>query len=258
MNMYDEAVADALNRHVPLRTGESGNWERVVDAAIGFPSPTGTRSTGAQYPRPVTFRRLRGSRSRVVAALFAAAVVLAIPLIAVGATQGWFSKSGATVPDQVLFAVHGRTVGWAKSGNQWFVIYLQGEGKGICGLDGAHWRMALVATTPLPAHIVDDRSIGGAMCGNQLSWVRAGRFSDGKHQEVAFMLWTTPSIGAMTYLYRIHGRRIVPLAQFAGDDVVLGPGSATVTYENSGRSPHGELKDIYSFQNDRYRLVATN
>jgi hypothetical protein len=257
MNTYDETVADALNRLVPLRTGESGKWERVLDKAIGDPSPTDTRPIGVQYPRLVSLRRLRGRRTRVAAAIVATAVVLAIPVIAIGATQGWFSKSGATVPDQVLFAVHGRTVGWAKSGNQWFVIYLQGEGKGICGLDGANWRMALVATRPLPAHIVDDRSIGGAMCGNQLSWVRAGRFSDGKHQEVAFMLWTTPSIGATTYVYRIHGKRIAPLARFAGDNVVLGPGSVTVTFENSSRSPHGELKDTYRFQNDRYRLVET-
>jgi hypothetical protein len=244
MNMYDETVAGALNRHVPLREDERGSWERVLESALAASSPAA----------PV-LRRKRPLR--VAAALAVVAAVLAIPLIAIGATQGWFSKSGGTVPDQVVFSVHGRAIGWAKSGPQWFVVYLQGEGKGICGLEGATWRMALVATRPLPSHIVDDRSIGGAMCGNQLSWVRAGRFSDGRHQEVAFMLWATPSLGATTYIYRIVGKRLVPLARFGGDKVVLGPGSVTVTFENAGRSPHGEIEDIYRFQNGRYRLTGT-
>jgi hypothetical protein len=245
MNTYDEAVAKALNRHVPLRADERGSWERVLETALAGPSPNQAR------------RRFLGSRARLAAALVAIAGVLAVPLIAIGATQGWFSKSGGSVPDQVVFSVHGRTVGWAKSGNQWFVVYLHGKGEGICGLDGATWRMALVATTPLPAHVVDDRSVGGAMCGNELSWVRAGRFSDGKHREVAFMLWTTPSLGAWTYVYRIDRKRLVSLARFGGDNVVLGPGTVTVRFENSARSPHGELEDIYRFRNGRYRLVGT-
>jgi hypothetical protein len=245
MNMYDEAVAGALDRHVPLREDERGSWERVLERALA------ASSTAAPALR-------RGTRPlRIAAALVAVAAVLAIPLIAIGATQGWFSKSGGTVPDQVVFSVHGRAIGWTKTGSHWFVVYLQGGGKGICGLEGATWRMALVATSPLPSHIVDDRSIAGAMCGNQLSWVRAGRFSDGKHQEVAFMLWTTPSIGATTYLYRIEGKHLVPLARFGGDKVVLGPGSVTVSFENAGRSPHGEIEDLYRFQNGHYRLAST-
>jgi hypothetical protein len=52
---------------------------------------------------------------------------------------------------------------------------------------------------------VADRRIGGTMCGNELAGVRAGRFSDGRHREVAFMLWTTPSIGAWTSIYCVGG-----------------------------------------------------
>src|SRR5207249_8708982 len=102
----------------------------------------------------------------------------------------------ATVPPPVVETVHGRVVGWAKSGSDWFVVYVDRKGGGWCGLEGASWRMALVATSRLPVRVVADRRIGGATCGNELAWVRARRFSDGRHQEVAFMLWMTPSIGA--------------------------------------------------------------
>ncbi len=119
-----------------------------------------------------------------------AAVVLALTLALSG------SASTATTPPPVGEAVHGRVVGWARSGADWFVVYLKGAGKAWCGFEGATWRMALVTTAPLPVHVAADRAIGGAMCGNELAWVRSGRFSDGRHREAAFMLWTTPSIGA--------------------------------------------------------------
>ncbi len=73
-------------------------------------------------------------------------------------------------------------------------IAAEATGAGFGGPSGA-WR---VETSRLPVHVVDDRLIAGAMCGNELAWVRAGRFSDGRHREVAFMLWTDPSIGATT------------------------------------------------------------
>src|ERR671937_430997 len=131
------------------------------------------------------------------------------------------SAQAATVPPPVAEAVHGRVVGWARSGSQWFVVYVDRAGGGWCGLEGASWRMALVATSPLPVHVLVDRRIAGAMCGNQLAWVRAGRFSDGRHREAAFMLWTTPSIGATAYLYRIDRGGFERVASFSGDRVVL-------------------------------------
>ena len=72
--------------------------------------------------------------------------------------------------------------------------------------------------------VTADRRLTGAMCGNSLAWVRAGRFSDGKHPDVAFMLWSTPSIGATTDVYRIGGERLQLLARFGGDKVTLGRG----------------------------------
>lgn len=164
----------------------------------------------------------------------------------------------STVPAPIAEAVHGRVVGWARSGPDWFVVYLRGAGKDWCGFEGAAWRMALVSMSPLPVHLAADRPIGEAMCGNELSWVRSGRFSDGRHTEVAFMLWTTPSIGAKTYIYRVGGDRFRLLASFSGDRVVLGRGIVTVSFENRGRSPHGELIDVYRFFNARYRLVRTH
>jgi len=168
-------------------------------------------------------------------------------------------SSAATVPAPIVSAVHGRVVGWAKSGSDWFVVYLTGEGErpsGACGLTGASWQIALVQTVHAPVSVVAKRQIGGAMCGNWLPWVRTGRFSDGRHREVAFTLWTTPSIGAWTYIFRLDNGRISLLARLPGDRVVLKRGTVTVIYENRGRSPHGELRDVYRFSNGRYHLVS--
>jgi|SRR5579884_1615735 len=161
----------------------------------------------------------------------------------------------ATIPYPVFAAVHGRVVGWAKSGSDWFVVYVDRRGGDWCALRGASWRMALVESARLPMHVVADREISGAMCGNELAWVRAGRFSDGRHREVAFMPWSTPALGATTWIYRVGGARFTLLARFGGDRVTLGRGTVTVSFENRGRSAHGELEDVYRFANGRYRLV---
>jgi len=115
--------------------------------------------------------------------------------------------------------------------------------------------MALVSTAPLPPHLAADRRIGRAMCGNQLTWVQSGRLSDGRHREAAFMLWATPSIGARAYIYRVGGDRFRLLASFGGDRVVIRRGTVRVGFENPGRSPHGELLDVYRFSRGHYRLV---
>jgi hypothetical protein len=86
--------------------------------------------------------------------------------------------------------------------------------------------------------------------------MKAGRFSDGRHAEVAFQLWTTPSIGATTYIYRIEGPRLVKLASFAGDQVTLGRGTVMVRFENAGRNPDGKIREVYRFLGGRYRLVG--
>lgn len=164
--------------------------------------------------------------------------------------------SAATVPSPLVEAVHGHVVGWARTGSDWFVVYIDRSGGDLCGLGGTSWRMALVETTVLPVHTVADRRIGGAMCGNELAWVWAGRFSDGRHREVAFMLWTTPAIGAWTTIYRVGSGRFRFLAKFAGDTVALARGRVTVGFENTGRSPHGEIEDVYRFTGGHYRLAS--
>ena len=126
------------------------------------------------------------------------------------------SVRAGTIPQPVFDAVHGRVSGWAAStGGYSVAVYVDRRGGDWCGLPGASWRIALVETRRL--RVVADRRIGSAMCGNSLSWVSAGRFSDGRHPEVAFMLWSTPSIGAFTYLYRLSGSRLSLLAKFGGD-----------------------------------------
>lgn len=163
--------------------------------------------------------------------------------------------SGATIPNDVVNAIHGRVVGWARGGSDWFVVYLDRRGGDWCGMRGASWRIALVETTRLPVRVAADRRLTGAGCGNTLAWVRSGRFSDGKHPEAAFMLWTTPSIGATTYIYRTGGERLQLLAKFGGDKATLERGTVTVSFENRGRSPHGEIEDVYRFSSGRYTLV---
>jgi hypothetical protein len=180
-----------------------------------------------------------------------ATVALVVGSLAAGAA------SAATIPSSVFTAVNGRVVGWAKTGSEWFVVYVDRKGSDTCGLRGASWRMALVETRKLPVRAVADRRITDAMCGNELAWVRAGRFSDGRHREVAFTLWITPSIGARTSIYRVDRDRFRLLATFGGDTVTLRRGLAVVVYENRGRSPNGEIEDVYRFENGRYRLVRS-
>lgn len=163
-----------------------------------------------------------------------------------------------TIPPSVFDSVHGRIAGWAHSTRgYWFAVYVDRKGSDWCGLAGASWRIALVETRHLPMRVVADQRIGGAMCGNTLSWVRSGRFSDGRHPEVAFMLWSTPSIGAVTYIYRLDGARLMLLAKFGGDRVTIGAGTVTVAFENRGRSPRGEIEDVYRFANGRYKRVSS-
>ncbi len=178
-----------------------------------------------------------------------------LALVAVAAAVGALSAGAATLPQPVANAVHGRVVGWTRTAPDWFAVYVEGKGSGWCGLDGASWWIALVASPPeAPEHTVAPHRIRAAICGNSLAWVRAGRFSDGKHREVAFMLWATPSIGATTYIYRIERNRLVRLASFVGDSVTLARGTVTAHFENSGRSPNGKIENVYRFSNGRYRL----
>jgi hypothetical protein len=177
----------------------------------------------------------------------------AAALLAGAALVASSAAGAATTPAPVFSAIHGRIAGWARSGPNWFAVYVAGVGGDWCGLQGATWRMALVSSST--GRVVAERRIAAGMCGNSLGWVRGGRFSDGEHAEVAFQLWATPSIGATTWIYRIAGRRLTPLAHFAGDRVTLGAGTVRVAFENRGRSAHGELEDDYRFENGRYRLV---
>jgi hypothetical protein len=195
-------------------------------------------------------RRDRDEPGTPILRLRRLAVVAAIGcLLSVGVS------AAATIPDAVVNAVHGRVVGWARSESDWFVVYLDRGGGDWCGMRGASWRIALVETRRLPFRVSADRRLFGAGCGNSLAWVRAGRFSDGKHPEAAFMLWTGPALGATTYIYRIGGERLQLLATFGGDKVTLGRGTVTVSFENRGRSAHGEIEDVYRFTGGKYVLV---
>lgn len=188
----------------------------------------------------------------ILVAGFVSSIALAAAIACVAVVR---QAHSGTIPEPVS-VVHGRVFGWARSGSDWFVVYVDRVGSGWCRLQGATWRMALVETTAPPEREVADRRIVPAMCGNELAWVQAGRFSDARHREVAFMLWTTPSIGATAYIYRIVGERLRLLASFRGDRVVLGRGKVTVGFENRGRSPHGEIEDTYRFEHGHYRLIS--
>jgi hypothetical protein len=61
----------------------------------------------------------------------------------------------------------------------------------------------------------------------------------------------------LTYIYRLDGRHFNFLAKFGGDAVIVGVGIVTVAFENRGRSPRGEIKDVYRFIGGRYKLVRS-
>jgi hypothetical protein len=69
------------------------------------------------------------------------------------------------------------------------------------------------------------------------------------------MLWTTPSIGATAYIYRVDTGSFRLLAKFDGERVTLGRATVTISFENRGRSRHGEIEEVYRFSGGRYRLV---
>jgi hypothetical protein len=171
----------------------------------------------------------------------------------VGALAAGLSTA-ATVPAAVQDAVHGRVAGWTASPGGFVAVYLDRAGGDWCGLQGAAWRVGVVNLRS--GRLSSSLRIGSAMCGNSLAWVKEGRFSDGRHQDVAFMLWTTPSIGATTYVYRIDGPRLEKLGSFPGDKVTLARGTVTTSFENAGRDPNGKLRERYRFEGGRYRLVG--
>jgi hypothetical protein len=72
------------------------------------------------------------------------------------------------------------------------------------------------------------------------------------------MLWSTPSIGASTYIYRLNGGHCDLLAKFGGDRVAVGKGIVTVAFENRGRNPRGKIEDVYLFIHGRYKLVRSH
>jgi hypothetical protein len=151
-------------------------------------------------------------------------------------------------------AVHGRVAGWTSSPGGFVAVYLDRPGGGWCGLEGADWRVGVVNAKA--ERLSSSQLIGGATCGNLLAWLKEGRFSDGRHAEVAFQLWTTPSIGATTYVYRIEGARLVKLASFPGDKVTIARGTVTASFENAGRNPNGKLREVYRYEGGRYRKVS--
>jgi hypothetical protein len=69
------------------------------------------------------------------------------------------------------------------------------------------------------------------------------------------MLWSGPALGATTYIYRIDGEHLQLLATFGGDKVTLGRGTVTVSFENRGRSAHGEIEDVYPFHRRHVHAV---
>lgn len=162
--------------------------------------------------------------------------------------------AAGTIPYALFTTVPGRVIGWAKTGHDWFAVYVDKLSSSPCGLGHNSWRVALVdPRAPIP--LVASRRVGPAMCGNALAWVRAGSFSDGVHRDVAFFLWATPSIGATGYVYRAGADHLHLLATFHGDSLRLSRGRAVVGFENRGRSSHGELEDVYRFVDGRYRLA---
>ena len=105
-------VGRLLEGYVPLRSGASSDWQDVLDRA-----------------RLVDGRPGREPRSLLAVALVAA-VALAVPLLAVGASSGWwfFAEGHAPHPNGPVTVV--RTVTW--HGTNWTLSAYRSATDGVC------------------------------------------------------------------------------------------------------------------------------
>ncbi len=116
MNARDPVVQTALEQIVPLRADEPYDWPAVLRRIDGLATPlsevTSTRAAGRV---PGMRKRLPfQSRPRVAVAAITAAVVLAVPVLAFGATQGWwFDRADGHRRGGVVEITHGMWSGWA-------------------------------------------------------------------------------------------------------------------------------------------------
>jgi len=244
-----------IKQLTPLRKTERGDWSSVLASVEQHASRPALRGTARDREPQPRARFLARKRQRVCLAAFAILLGLVVPVLALGATRGWFTRSGSTVPSPLLFAVHGRIMGWTRTDDGWAIVFLSGKASGRCGMNGASWHLGIASGHPLPFHLTSVEAVEPAMCGNRLQWVRSGSFSDGKHTEVAFMLWTTPSLGASAYVYRVTEGRLELLRRFAGDGFTLEKGKVVATFENRQRSPNGHLTMTYVYAHGNYHLV---
>jgi len=176
------------------------------------------------------------------------AAVLALGLAVSGAA------STATVPLPVLEAIQGRPVGWAPTGPDWFVDYLKaGEGSvWIRGCD-LRWR----AFPPRRRRRTSQPIVRiGRSNVRQTSWpgFRAGRFSDADIGRRIHALDNAVDRSAGLH-HRVRRQGFRLLASFGGIESCSGAASSG-WLENPGRSPHGEMLDVYRFSGGRYRLIA--
>jgi hypothetical protein len=172
--------------------------------------------------------------------------------------------AGVAPPEPLRHAVHGRIAAWQRSdllvedGREWAVAYHVLKRKACDGEFNGTWRLTILTATVDRAI---DRPFDRSYCGTGLVWLRAGRFTDGRHPEVAVDLAVTPSIGHQARIFRVEGRRLRLLRTFNADRVRFVDRSGdrrpefVLSWHHRARSPGGRASEqVWRWQNGRYRL----
>jgi hypothetical protein len=174
------------------------------------------------------------------------------------------SVAAARPPEPVRTAVPGRVAAWQQAdlapttGREWAVAYHLLERRQCDGEFNGTWRLAVVSASGVR---IIDRRFDRSYCGGGVMWLRAGRLTDGRHDEVAVDLAVTPSIGHQARIFRVEGGRLRLLRTFNADGVRLADRSGdgrpdfVLRWHHPARAPDGRTSEqIWRWDNGRYRL----
>jgi hypothetical protein len=167
-------------------------------------------------------------------------------------------------PEPLQAAIPGRIWGWQQAnltreaGREWVVAYHLLERRVCDGEFNGTWKLAVVSAA---GRRIIDRRFDRSFCGTGLMWLRAGRLTDGRHDEIAVDLAITPSYGNQARIYRVEGRKLRLLRTFNADGVRLADRSGderpefVLTWIHPARAPDRHTAEqVWRWENGRYHL----
>jgi len=127
----DQRINALLDKHVPLRLDEHPQWEDVLRRArVGASSSLLPRIAGVAGSLPERVRLSgRPTRLRVSLGLAIGIATLAIPIVAVGATRGWWFSTGRA-PEPVGATVIVTSGTW--NNIPWTLTAYRSKKDGVC------------------------------------------------------------------------------------------------------------------------------